>query len=111
MRKTIDRATATSMTEEEIDRLPESFQIEYLNGQLLSEQLGQMGAVFRHAEPLGDNAVRTVGEMPDGTEVIIEVRKGNKYQSPQERIRALQAEMDREKKNHVSEGRDNLRKV
>ncbi len=73
-----------SMTEEEVDRLPESFAIEHINGGKLNDYLRKLGANFRQSGLIEKDKGRVyaVGVLPDGSEVRIEVKKGKDYQSP-----------------------------
>ena len=89
--------TVARMSYDEVTRLPESFGIEYLNTQKLSQQLSAMGAVFTGAGPIDENRVYAERVMNDGTKIRIEATKGEKYKSPKEiaediRVRIKEAE-------------------
>lgn len=93
LNENLDEATVAGMSDEEIDRLPGSFAIEYLNAQRLREALSNMGASFIASAPIDENTVFAEGIMPDGTKIRIEATKGEKYQSPKDVARDIKKKL------------------
>ncbi|MFH1012559.1 MAG: hypothetical protein V1760_02320 [Candidatus Peregrinibacteria bacterium] len=95
-----DKQSIAGMSDEEVERLPESFAIEYINGGKLQDYLRQMGAVFMSGGAMGENneKVYAEGKLPDGTLVKIEATKGKNYQTPQEIAREIREKFKKQKK-------------
>ncbi|PIR52701.1 hypothetical protein COU76_05075 [Candidatus Peregrinibacteria bacterium CG10_big_fil_rev_8_21_14_0_10_49_10] len=72
------------LTDEEIERLPASFEIDYLSSPDLPNALQGLGAVLESRGPLEDGKVYAEGRMPDGTVIRMEVTKGKAYTSPKD---------------------------
>ena len=83
-----------SMTDEDIDRLPESFPGEYMNKGVLRKQLEEMGALYLEGKVSNDEkSVEVKGELNDGTIITIKAEMGDQYHSPKEVAEQIRAQI------------------
>ena len=92
--KQITAQKVRDMTDEDIDRLPESFPVEYMNKGVLRKQLEEMGALYLEGK-VGDDekSVEVKGKLSDGTIITIKAEMGDQYLSPKEVAEQIRAQI------------------